>query len=171
MVGRLAAFKCPLRLLEKEGTRVAIGDLASAPHETRRSLEDDGVVVLDYLPQAELATYHNRAKRVLVACELQGGEERSVLEGRACGCDIEIADDNPKLASLLDSGLGGHEQYAAILEESIAEVIGGRRTEPSLKLAGQRAARRAVLRDKLRRAPNTVSIRSRDAWSRRAGRE
>ena len=98
MVGRLAQFKRPLTMLQKSGRRVAVGDLASAPPEIRGALEADGVEVLDFMSYDELASYYQRSRSVLVACEPDGGGERAVVEGRACGCEIEVAADNPKLS-------------------------------------------------------------------------
>ncbi len=116
MVGRLASFKRPERLLEKSGRRVAVGDLSSAPVDLRHRLERDGVEVVDFMHYRNLANYYRRSVAVLAACELQGGGERSVMEGRASGCAVEIAPDNPKLASLLEGPVHSHEEYAAGLE-------------------------------------------------------
>ena len=109
-----------------------------------------------------VAAIYNDARGVFVPCELQGGGERAVLEGRACGCDVEIADDNPKLASLLDCPIWSHEEYAARLLDAIEAVVDGRRIPDADKLAAQRAQHRAVIADKVRRAPSTVRIRVRD---------
>ncbi|MGA4507726.1 hypothetical protein ACQB6R_01675 [Propionibacteriaceae bacterium G1746] len=158
-VGRLADFKRPERLLDKAGTRVIVGDLSSADEARRQPFTDAGITLVDHVTQAELATLYSRSKSVLVPCVLQGGGERAVLEGRACGCDVEIADDNPKLASLLDIPVATHEDYAAILLDGITQVVQGRRTTHRQKLEGEAARRAWVWRNKLRRAPQTVRIR------------
>ena len=165
MVGRLAAFKRPERLIPKKGRRVAVGDLSSAPSRMTSALEDSGVEVVDFMPYAELANYYRRSRTVLVACELQGGGERSVLEGRACGCEVEVAHDNEKLQSLLAIPVSDHKEYASRLEGSILEVVEGRRLDVAAKLRGQRAARRGRVREKLARAPRTVVIRTQHARS------
>ena len=161
-VGRLAPFKRPERLIGKAGRRLAIGDLGVHRPEIEQALRDAGVEVLDQRTHEELAAIYNDARGVFVPCELQGGGERAVLEGRACGCEIEIADDNPKLASLLDCPIWSHEEYAARLLEAIEAVVDGRRIPDADKLAAQRAQHRAVIADKVRRAPSTVRIRVRD---------
>lgn len=168
MVGRLASFKRPERILGKPGRRVVIGDLSSAPEDLRAELEASGVEVVDFMHYSELAGYYRRARAVLAACELQGGGERSVVEGRACGCAVEVAPDNPKLASLLDAPIRDHEEYGRLLEDAIREVVGGRTIDPAAKRRGQRAARRAILLDKSRRAPRTVVIRGRNLLGRRS---
>jgi len=167
MVGRLAGFKRPERLLHKSGRRLAIGDLSVPRPDIEQALRDDGVEVRDQQTHADLAALYNDAHGVFVPCELQGGGERAVLEGRACGCTIEIADDNPKLASLLDCPIWSHEEYAEELWTAIGAVLGGRRVPRAEKLRGQRARRTAVLLDKARRAPSTVVIRGRGALARR----
>lgn len=166
-VGRLASFKRPLRLLDKPGQRVAVGDFASASEEIKRRLTDSGVELIDHVSQEELAQLYNRSRSVFVPCELQGGGERAVLEGRACGCAVEIADDNPKLASLLDAPVRSHRDYAREIERTLEAVLAGCRVAAPVKRAGYLAYEAAVAVDKVRRAPQTVRIRWRN---RRAGR-
>lgn len=166
MVGRLAAFKRPERLLAKSGRRLAIGDLSSAKPELVETLKKGGIELSSYQSHEGLAAIYNQAQRVLVPCILQGGGERAVLEGRACGCDIEIANDNPKLASLLQSPIWSHEEYADRLSQAFADVINGRTIDAATKLKGQRARRRSVFEDKLRRLPSTLAIRAKNAVTR-----
>ncbi|MBS3180148.1 MULTISPECIES: glycosyltransferase [unclassified Pseudoclavibacter] len=163
MVGRLAAFKRPERLMEKSGRRLAIGDLSSAKPDLVAALKNGGIELSSYQSHEGLADLYNHARRVLVPCILQGGGERAVLEGRACGCEIEIADDNPKLASLLTSPIWTHEDYATTLLNALGDIERGRVIDANTKLAGQRARRNAVLKDKLRRLPSTIVIRARNA--------
>lgn len=158
-VGRLARFKRPERLLGKAGRRVVIGDLATADPELSAALRADGVELLDHMSQEELACYYNRARRVLVPCELQGGGERAVLEARQCGCEVEVADDNPKLASLLEGPVPTHLDYAERLLETFDDVMNGRRIDVRLKRLGYLERLGYVTADKARRAPRTVRIR------------
>ncbi|MGJ6980383.1 hypothetical protein ACSDQ9_07615 [Aestuariimicrobium soli] len=167
-VGRMASFKRPERLLDKQGVRVVAGDLSSADPAQLQHFRAEGVTLIDHVSQAELADLYNRARSVLVPCELQGGGERAVLEGRACGCHVEVADDNPKLASLLDHPVDGHEQYAAVLLDGIEQVMAGRRTSHRDKLLGEADRLRWVFTDKLRRSPDTVRIRWRNWRAARA---
>lgn len=160
MVGRLAGFKRPERLLSKTGRRLAIGDFSVSRPEIEERLRADGVELVDQKTYAGLAEIYNDTKGVFVPCELQGGGERAVLEGRACGCRIEIADDNPKLASLLDCPIWSHEEYAERLVDAIEQVVRGRLVPRLVKQRGQRAARIAVVKVKARRLPSTVRIRT-----------
>lgn len=165
-VGRVAPFKRPERLLEKRGRRVVIGDLATADPMRRDALLADGVELIDHVSQAELAQYYNRSKNLLVPCELQGGGERAVLEGRQCGCRVEIAADNPKLASLMDGPVPNHLDYAHKLQDAIEEVVAGRRVDPALKRLGNIERQRDIYRDKLARSPQTIRLRARSALAR-----
>jgi len=166
MVGRLASFKRPERLLTKSGRRLAIGDFSVPRPEIEERLKSNGVELMDQRTYADLADIYNDAKGVFVPCELQDGGERAVLEGRACGCRIEISDDNPKLASLLDCPIWSHEEYAERLLGAIEQVEAGRVVPRQVRLSGQRAARNAVMLDKIRRLPSTLQIRAVNAWGR-----
>ncbi len=162
MVGRLASFKRPERLLLKDGRRLALGDLSSADPAVVATLRAGGIEVRDFVTYAELADVYNDARSVLVPCRLQGGGERAVQEARACGCDVEIAPDNPKLASLLAEPVTDHLTYARRLEAAMVEVVAGRRVDPATKREGQRLARWDLWSDKVRRAPGTVRVRLRN---------
>lgn len=166
MVGRFAAFKRPEALLGKSGRRLAIGDMSGASPELLQSLVAGGIEVRDQTTQEGLAALYNQAKRVLIPCRLQGGGERAVWEARACGCEVETASDNPKLASLLNGPIASHEQYA---QKLLAGIERGAESPlaDDVKIAGQRLARWELWSDKIRRGPATVRIRARGALARR----
>ncbi len=63
-------------------------------------LQAGGIELIDFVDYQMLAGYYRRAVNVLVPCTIQGGGERSVLEGRACGALVHVAEDNPKLLQL-----------------------------------------------------------------------
>jgi glycosyltransferase involved in cell wall biosynthesis len=160
MVGRLAEFKRPERLMTKQGRRLAIGDLSSADPALVARLKSDGIEVRDFVPYTQLADFYNDAAAVLVPCTLQGGGERAVQEARACGCHVQIADDNPKLASLLAEPVADHLEYSHHLSTAIEEVVAGRRIDEATKVEGQRRARWDLWSDKVRRTPSTVRTRT-----------
>ncbi len=170
MVGRLAAFKRPEQLAARAGRRLAIGDLSSADPAVVATLRDSGVELRDFVAYDELAELYNDSRRVLVPCTLQGGGERAVVEAMTCGCDVEIAPDNPKLASLLGRPVADHEAYGSILQWAIEEVVGGRRIDDAVKLEAQRLARWDVWSDKARRLPRTLGIRARGIIPSRSAR-
>lgn len=158
-VGRLASFKRPLRLLEKSGRRVAVGDFSHAEKAVRRALESGGVELVDHVDQASLANFYNRSHNVLVPCELQGGGERAVLEGQACGCNVEVAEDNPKLQSLIDTPIMSHTEYAHVFLDGINRVLEGDRTSRKQKLRGESLRQLRLLGGKVRRSPQTLGLR------------
>lgn len=166
MVGRLASFKRPEAILAKDGRRLAIGDMSAARRDLVDMLVSAGVEVRDQTTQEGLADLYNSAARVLVPCTLQGGGERAVWEARACGCDVEIAADNPKLASLLTGPVADHEEYADQLLRGIEDAVRAP-IDPDIKAAGHKLARWNVWSDKARRAPATIRIRT-GALARRA---
>lgn len=170
MVGRFAAFKRPEALMAKSGRRLAIGDMSAARPELIEPLAAAGIVLRDQTTQADLADLYNRSKHVLVPCTLQGGGERAVWEARACGCRVEVAPDNPKLASLLEGRVASHEEYAERLLQGIREAVEAPLDEAT-KLAGQRLARWQVWSDKIRRARSTILIRAKGALDRISVRE
>lgn len=99
-VGQVAGYKRPERLLERTGRRVILGDLQNADPALVARLLDGGIELIDFVDYEMLAGYYRRAANVLVPCTIQGGGERSVLEGRACGAAVHVAEDNPKLLQL-----------------------------------------------------------------------
>lgn len=99
-VGQVVGYKRPERLLECSGRRVMVGDLSSADPAILETLRAGGVEFVDFVDYETLATYYRRARQVLIPCTLRGGGERAVLEARACGAVVQVADDNPKLQEL-----------------------------------------------------------------------
>jgi glycosyltransferase involved in cell wall biosynthesis len=122
-VGRLIAYKRHELLLDRTGTRVVATDLSNADEAIRRQLEGDGVVIVDYLGASDLASLYRRAKHVLVSCTLQGGGERAVLEAMACGAQVVVPEDNPKLQELRDGPIYDHLYYAKQIMRGINAAV------------------------------------------------
>lgn len=115
-VGKVVGYKRHERLLDHSGVRIVVGDLLEADRKLLTALRQSGIEVVDFVDYTTLAGYYRRARNVLVACTLQGGGERAVLEARACGATVHVADDNPKLQQLLhQSAIWDHGYYAAQL--------------------------------------------------------
>ena len=85
-------------------------------------LTTSGAEVEDAVPWAELFDFFARADAVFVPDDWRGGGERAVLEARACGVRVEVAADNPKLASLLASPIYTPLYYAGQLELGLLAV-------------------------------------------------
>jgi glycosyltransferase involved in cell wall biosynthesis len=71
----------------------------------------------------ELPTFYRQAKVVYVPSSIYGGGERVVLEAQACGCRVEVEDDNPKLQELLVNLIPTYKDYAEKLKEGIQCVL------------------------------------------------
>jgi len=112
-VGNIRAPKRPDMLLGKSGRRLAIGDLKQSDPALIQRLRDDGVVVRDYVPLEQLRELYWSARRVYVPARLDGGGERQIMEAVACGAEVVIEQDNPKLAEVLASTSKWTEQYFA----------------------------------------------------------
>ncbi|GGH62919.1 hypothetical protein [Rothia aerolata] len=162
MVGRPAAFKRPERLLEKEGRRLLAGDISAASPELMQKFADAGIEVVKHVHYEELAKIYKRAATVFTPTTLQGGGERAVMEGMACGCQVEISPDNPKLQSLIDMGVQSHEDYAKALLSMIQELEGGRLVSNRDKCMGQVLNQVMILKAKGKRLPNTLKIRGKN---------
>jgi hypothetical protein len=125
-VGRLIADKRHERLCHLDGERVVATDFSNADPRIRASLAAAGVQLFDYLDAEDLAVLYRRAKNVLVNCTVHGGGERAVLEARACGANVVVAADNPKLTGLATGPLYDHHYYAAQLSRGIALAVAPR---------------------------------------------
>lgn len=141
-VGQVVAYKRPERLLECTGRRVMVGDLLSADPAILERLRAGGVEMVDFVDYETLATYYRRAKNVLIPCTVRGGGERAVLEARACGAAVQVADDNPKLAQLAEMPTAwDHRYYGEQLLTGMLQVT---------SLPPERRASRAGLLGRLR---------------------
>ena len=124
-VGAIRPYKRHDRLLGEDGRRVVIGDLTTSDPEIAQTLVEGGVELHDFATYEELAGFYRRARNVLVAATTEGGGERSVLEARACGAVVHVADDNPKLRELVrQPAVWDHEYYARQLAAGVEVLCG-----------------------------------------------
>lgn len=152
MVGRPASFKHPEALLAQKGTRMLVGEIHGAGEQVA-TLEASGVLVRDFVGYDELADIYGRARVLLVAAELQGGGERSILEARACGVEVQLLSDNPKLKELVGGPVYSHRYYAAQLSEGIDSVVNSQ--GGSVHSTRMYSAAR-LANGKVRRVPNAL---------------
>lgn len=125
-----AGFKRPERLAERTGRRLAVGKLkdnsgstSSAAELVVGALERAGVTVQRApVPWDQLADLIASAHNVLVPDDWRGGGERIVLETRACGVNVVIEPDNPKLWGLSTGPLYSSLYYAGQLEKGILDI-------------------------------------------------
>lgn len=104
-VGAFAKWKRQERILQKQGIRMAIGEIQkdnlSESMGIIGPLLIDGVIVSDMTSPDTLATLYNASRNVFIPADVYGGGERACLEAQACGCHLELAEDNPKLQELV----------------------------------------------------------------------
>lgn len=126
-VGALADWKRWDLMGKKEGRRMVIGHYQKGNEQESlriaRNLLVDGVMVSPEKEPLELLSYYWTAQRVYIPANIVGGGERAVLEARACGCEVVVEDDNPKLGELITSPIFDHNYYAKQLRKGIGEVI------------------------------------------------
>lgn len=122
-VGALALWKRWDKFCNLKGYRRVIGEFQKGnPLESQNimdKLETSGVIYKDMIPKEELALMYNRAKIVYIPATIHGGGERAILEARACGCDVKIENDNPKLEELLTSPIYDYNYYYQQLKKGI----------------------------------------------------
>lgn len=126
-VGAYAKWKRWERMAEKEGRKLVIGQYQRSneveSREVMAALVKGGVMVADQVHPQELVKLLWRSKRAYIPAMLVGGGERSVLEARACGLEVEVENDNPKLGELLNSEIYDHKYYAGRLRRGIELII------------------------------------------------
>jgi len=126
-VGAFAKWKRWEKMLGKTGHRRVIGEYQKGnPMESEeiwQMLEMGGIYCKDMVPAKALNCEYNRAKTVYIPAEIMGGGERAVLEARACGCNVEIEPDNPKLKELLTCPIYDIEYYSKQLKGGIESCL------------------------------------------------
>jgi hypothetical protein len=122
-------FKRPEALAQFEGRRLAIGKIkdnggaiSELAQKAIATLEASGVIVREEVPWAELMSIVASSSAVVVPDDWRGGGERAVLEARACGTQVIVADDNPKLQELRTGPIYSTLYYAGQLELGLLEV-------------------------------------------------
>jgi hypothetical protein len=72
----------------------------------------------------ELAGLIHRSKEMYIPSTIQGGGERAVLEGKACGVAVTVEPDNFKLLELIElEQVPSHLDYANALHEMLQSVV------------------------------------------------
>lgn len=122
-VGALAKWKRHHLLKNRYGRRFVVGEVQkdniSESMEIITDLLKNGVAIIPQQPTRYLSDLYNSTTTVYVPADIYGGGERAVLEARACGCKVEIEDDNPKLKELLTSPIWDENYYAEQLKKGI----------------------------------------------------
>lgn len=126
-VGAFSSWKRQDKIINKKGSRLVVGEIQKGNlHESMDIVHDlllgDVMVSPETSPETLVKIYCS-AKKVYIPATTIGGGERAVLEARACGCDVEVELDNPKLQELLTSPVWDHRYYAEKLKEGILSCL------------------------------------------------
>lgn len=126
-VGAFSYWKRQKMLLNKKGTRLAIGEIQkgniSESLDIIGELLLDGVIISDMLLPDKLAEFYNMSKCAYIPANIAGGGERAVLEARACGIPVEVENDNPKLLELASCPIWDHHYYYGQLKKGIETCL------------------------------------------------
>lgn len=126
-IGSFSAWKRQAYLLKKEGNRLAVGTIQEGNMEESFDILSQllayGVAVQGETSPETLASYIRASKTIYLPATISGGSERSVLEARACGVNVEVEDDNPKLQELLKSPIYDYNYYAQQLKKGIDSCL------------------------------------------------
>lgn len=123
-----ARWKRHERFLAKGGLKMTVGYMQPNDVESdvwQACMADKDTVVLPRVKPEVLAWLYNQAKTVFVPASDFGGGERTVLEAVACGCAVEVSDDNEKLKELLslcNSRVPNYVDYAEVLRREIGKL-------------------------------------------------
>ncbi len=127
-VGAFATWKRWEKIIDKKGLKMVIGE-----YQDNNSIESDYIItklisnhvmVSNMVTPYNLSNIYNWSRTVYIPADINGGGERAVLEAKACGCKVEIEDDNPKLKELLNlDKIPSHVDYALKLVEGITSCL------------------------------------------------
>jgi hypothetical protein len=126
-VGAFAKWKRQGLLLTKPGLKMAVGQIQK--NNLNESIDIVGELLLsncmvsDMVSPETLSQLYSLSKTCYIPADIMGGGERAVLEARACGINVEIENDNPKLKELLSSPVWDAKYYAQQLKEGILKCI------------------------------------------------
>lgn len=124
-IGAVTAYKRLHKIIDLPGkNKLVIGN--TSMHDSKEiveQLEANNITVRSYASQEELAQLINASKIVFIPCELNGGGERALLEGRSCGAKVVIENDNPKLKELLDAPIWNEVYYGQQIRKGIEEIL------------------------------------------------
>lgn len=124
-IGALTKYKRHDKLINFPGkNKIVIGDTNyNDSEEVIKKLKANNIDVLQYTCQKDLSTLINKAKTIYIACELNGGGERAVLESRLCNVNVVIENDNPKLKELISSPIWDEKHYGNQIKTGIEKFL------------------------------------------------
>jgi hypothetical protein len=126
-VGSFSAWKRWEKIIQRHGMRMVVGEY-QIDNEMEslgiiRELVRNDVMVSPMVHPFDLSNFYHWTRTVYIPATVNGGGERSVLEARACGCSVEVEEDNPKLKELTLCDIMTYKDYAQALKEGIQAVL------------------------------------------------
>lgn len=126
-VGSFSAWKRWNKFKDLPGTKLVVGEYQhdNEPESLGiiRDLVANGVGCSPQVSAYDLANLYNISRTCYIPAEVNGGGERSVWEAKACGVQVVVEPDNPKLQELAGSDPKDHHWYAEQLIEGIKECL------------------------------------------------
>lgn len=128
-VGALALWKRWTKLAHsRKGRRLVVGEFQNGNVPESLQITEEllrcGVGVSPMINPYDLAMLYHCSRTLYMPSDINGGGERAVLEARACGLQVEIEPDNPKLQELLDlPEVPDHFLYAKQLKKGILSCL------------------------------------------------
>ena len=123
-IGTFAQYKRQHLITKFEGKKAVYGNkYGNDNNPIVKYLENNGVEVFDAIPYQDLCNVYNSSKMCYVPCTVDGGGDRCVLEARACGINVQIEPDNPKLQELYECKIFNHIEYSEMIENGIKKLF------------------------------------------------
>lgn len=126
-VGAMANWKRWEKMTEKHGMKLVVGEYQRGNPEESGSITTqllkNNVMVSPMVNPYDLANLYHWSRTLYIPADVNGGGERAILEARACGLEVEVEDDNPKLQELLKTTIYDHIYYSKQLKEGILSVL------------------------------------------------
>lgn len=126
-VGAFAKWKRQEKILEKKGTKLAVGQIQK--NNLSESIDIIGNLLLgdcmvsDMVEPEVLAKMYNASNLAYAPMDVFGGGERFVWEAKAVGVPVVCEEDNPKLKELIDSEVKDAKWYSERLKEGILSCL------------------------------------------------
>lgn len=120
-VGSIVDHKRPLKLLNKTGKILVVGDVHD--ENITNKLKKNNIEIRQFVKYDELAKLYNLSNICYIPSTISGGGERAILEARSCGLDIEIENDNDKLLELTKCNIYDTAYYYKQIKRGIINTI------------------------------------------------
>lgn len=123
----VADMHCPgkrvEKFLDKPGKKLLISGFKGIEEEVSFALNEAGIDIIDFVRFDKIALYYQMSRKAYNASTVPGGGDRFLLEARACGLEVEIEPENPKLQELIEGPIYDHRYYANQIDLGLQVMI------------------------------------------------